>query len=194
MPTPTTPPGSSRVADSWTDRVSPVQLLLLALALSADAFAVSVCRARGIRSALTMAGAFGFFQMVMPVGGWFGGSFLRSFLAEAAPWGAFGILTAVGGRMFWQALRNRGNGPCETGGTMVLSLAFATSLDAFAAGVSLSLVGNAIWLPAAIIGVVTFWVCLLGASIGTAAGKRLGSVLETGAGLVIIALGVKALF
>jgi putative Mn2+ efflux pump MntP len=174
--------------------MSRVQLLLLALALSADAFAVSVCRARGIRSALTMAAAFGFFQAVMPVGGWFGGSLIRNVLAEAAPWAAFAILTAVGGRMFWQALKNRGNVSCETGRGMLLSLAFATSLDAFAAGVSLSLVGTPVWLPAAIIGAVTFGVCLVGAGIGTAAGRRLGSLLETGAGLVIIALGVKALF
>ncbi len=168
--------------------------MLLALALSADAFAVSVCRARGLRSALVMAGLFGFFQGVMPLGGWFGGSLLRGVLAEAAPWAAFGILCAVGGRMLWQALKNRGKGACKTGGAMLLSLAFATSLDAFAAGVSLSLTGGSAWLPAVTIGTVTFGVCLIGAGIGTAAGKRFGPGLEIVAGLVIIALGVKALF
>lgn len=171
-----------------------IQLLLLALALSADAFAVSVCKAKGRRSALVLASSFGFFQAVMPVAGWMGGELLRGVLSRIAPWAAFLILTVVGARMIWTSCRDSGKETCGTGKGMVLSLAFATSLDAFAAGISLSLVGSGIWLPAVVIGLVTFTVCLLGAGVGAMAGKRLGSRLETVAGLVIIALGVKALF
>lgn len=170
------------------------QLLLLSLALSADAFAVSMCRAKGRRSALVLASAFGFFQAVMPVIGWHAGSALRSVLSRVAPWAAFLILFLVGGRMVWNAVRDRKNKTCETTGkALILSLAFATSLDAFAAGISISLIGSGIWLPAAVIGSVTFLVCLAGAGIGCVAGTKLGWHLEAAAGLVIMALGVKAL-
>lgn len=171
------------------------QLLLLSLALSADAFAVSVCRARGLRSAFILATAFGFFQAVMPVAGWHAGALLRSVLCRVAPLAAFLILLLVGGRMLWNALRDRNTKTCEgTGRVLLLSLAFATSLDAFAAGISISLIGSGIWLPAAIIGTVTFAVCMAGAGIGSMAGARLGWHLEAAAGVVIMALGVKALF
>ncbi|MFO7626770.1 MAG: manganese efflux pump MntP family protein [Candidatus Fermentibacteraceae bacterium] len=170
------------------------QLLLLSLALSADAFAVSVCRAKGRRSAFVLASAFGFFQAVMPVMGWHAGSALRTVLSRVAPLAAFLILFLVGGRMLWNAVRDRKNKTCETTDkALVLSLAFATSLDAFAAGISISLIGSGIWLPAAVIGSVTFAVCLVGAGIGSMAGARLGWHLEAVAGLVIMALGVKAL-
>jgi len=170
------------------------QLLLLSLALSADAFAVSVCRAKGRRSALVLASAFGFFQAAMPVIGWYAGSALRSVLSRVAPIAAFLILFLVGGRMLWNAVRVRKSKTCvTTGRTVILSLAFATSLDAFAAGVSISLIGSGIWLPAAVIGSVTFAVCIAGAGIGCMAGARLGWHLEAVAGLVIMALGVKAL-
>lgn len=168
-------------------------LILLALALSADAFAVSVCRARGRRSALFMASAFGFFQAVMPVAGWTAGTALRAALSRFAPWAAFLILAFVGARMVWNSFRAGGEPSCGTNGGQVVFLALATSLDAFAAGISLSLVGSGIWLPAAVIGTVTFLVCLAGAGIGAAAGRRLGVRMEMAAGLVIIALGVRAL-
>lgn len=169
------------------------RLFLLSLALSADAFAVSMCRARGRRSAFSMAITFGLFQAFMPVGGWMAGSALRSALSRFAPWAAFLILVIVGARMVWNSFRVRDGSPCSTGRGQVITLAFATSLDAFAAGVSLSLVGSGIWLPAAVIGMVTFLVCLLGAGIGVAAGTRLGGRMEMAAGLVMIALGIKAL-
>jgi len=174
--------------------LSVFQLLLLSLALSADAFAVSVCRAKGRRSALILASAFGFFQAVMPVVGWHAGSVLRSVLTRVAPFAAFLILLLVGGRMLWNAVRDRKSRTCQTtGNALVLSLAFATSLDAFAAGISISLIGSGIWLPAIIIGSVTFAVCLLGAGIGYIAGARMGWQLEAAAGLVIMALGVRSL-
>lgn len=170
------------------------QLLLLSLALSADAFAVSMCRAKGRKSAIILASAFGFFQAAMPVIGWHAGAILRSVLSRVAPWAAFLILFAVGGRMLWNAVRDRKRNACEsTGKAIVLSLAFATSLDAFAAGISISLIGSGIWLPAVVIGSVTFAVCLVGAGIGSMAGARLGWHLEAAAGLIIMALGVKAL-
>lgn len=168
--------------------------MLLSLALSADAFAVSVCRARGLRSAIIMASAFGSFQAAMPVAGWFAGEVLRSLLSRVAPLAAFLILFIVGGRMLWKALRYRNSGACETTGrVLLLSLAFATSLDAFAAGISISLMGSSVWLPAAVIGSVTFAVCMAGAGIGSMAGARLGWHLEAAAGAVIMLLGVKAL-
>lgn len=170
------------------------QLLLLSLALSADAFAVSMCRAKGRKSAIILASVFGSFQAAMPVIGWHAGALLRSVLSRAAPWAAFLILFVVGGRMLWNAVRYRKQNACEsTGRVVILSLAFATSFDAFAAGISISLTGPGIWLPALVIGTVTFAVCLVGAGIGSMAGAKLGWHLEAVAGLVIMALGVNAL-
>jgi putative Mn2+ efflux pump MntP len=170
------------------------QLLLLSLALSADAFVVSLCRGLRGKSAIATASAFGFFQAGMPVAGWIAGSAFRGVLDRAASWVAFGILTTVGARMIWKTLTDGKNGSCPTGDGFLLALAFATSLDAFAAGISLSLIRTSIWVPALVIGVVTFAVCLAGSGIGVAAGIKLGNRLELAAGVVMIALGVKALF
>lgn len=172
-------------------RLTP-QLLLLSLALSADAFAVSVCRGALRKSALATAGAFGFFQAAMPVLGWYAGSALRGIPERLAPWAAFLILAGVGVRMIGNSLKAKTE-KCPQGGATLMALAFATSLDAFAAGVSLSILNTPVLFPALVIGGVTMTVCLLGSRFGVAAGARLGNRLELGAGIVILALGVRAL-
>lgn len=169
------------------------QTLVLALALSMDAFAVSVCRGSRQRSSLVTASTFGAFQAVMPVLGWMAGSFLREILHRAAPWAAFLILAAVGIRMVWNTFRPGRDACSTTGDGWLPLLAFATSLDAFAAGISLSLLGYPVLMPAAIIGGVTFGVCLAGSRLGAVAGRKLGRGLEFAGGILLIFLGLRAL-
>jgi len=196
-----------------------IQTLLVALGLSMDAFAVSVsagmCTAEHKPSRMLRASfAFGFFQFLMPVVGWFLGRAFSAYIQNYDHWIAFGLLIVVGAKMLRESLTPEKNVACEddepVSGTAspvmkaapgadiddpknLLVLSIATSLDALAIGVSFSLLGTGIWIPALVIGVVTFFVCLLGFEFG----KRIGSTFErraeTVGGLVLIGIGVKIL-
>jgi putative Mn2+ efflux pump MntP len=182
--------------------------LLVGLALSMDAFAVSVSAALcssaiplriGLRAAL----AFGFFQFGMPIAGWFLGSAFAQRIQGFDHWIAFVLLALVGGKMVFEGFRARDPANCpdpdevKTHGiarldTLIL-LALATSVDALAIGLSYSLIGEPILLPSVIIGITTFTT----SGIGIMFGKRLKGLLEEwaeiGGGLVLILIGLKIL-
>jgi len=196
-----------------------IQTLLVALGLSMDAFAVSVsagmCTTEPKPSRILRASlAFGFFQFMMPVAGWFLGRAFSAYIQNYDHWIAFCLLVLVGAKMLKESLTPEKAVACEddetdSGNTNrvskapsgadiddpknLLVLSVATSLDALAIGVSFSLLGTGIWTPALVIGVVTFFVCLLGFEFG----KRIGSALErraeTVGGLVLIGIGLKIL-
>ncbi len=180
---------------------------LVALGLSMDAFAVSVSSGICIpnlkfRHGLRAAASFGFFQFLMPLAGYFAGAVFRDLIREYDHWIAFGLLAFVGAKMIKEGFEVRTEAACDEEelrrrnildpGTLVL-LSFATSIDALAVGLSLSVLGQPIMLPAVIIGVLTFLVCLGGCEFG----KRLGAVFERWAevagGAVLIGIGVKIL-
>ena len=181
--------------------------LLVALALSLDAFAVSVasgmCIARlSLVHALRASLAFGIFQFAMPIIGWLLGETVRSYIQSFDHWIAFGLLAIVGGRMILESFERKDPSACsddEKAKTDIrnpktlLVLAVATSIDALAVGLSYSVVGTPILETAAIIGVVTFAVCML----GTEFGKRIGTRFERWAslvgGLVLVGIGANIL-
>jgi putative Mn2+ efflux pump MntP len=187
-----------------------ISTLLIGLSLSMDAFAISVgsgiCipnlkRFYALRSSIF----FGVFQFVMPAAGWYLGYSFASYIKTYDHWIAFGLLAFIGGKMIFESLRRTGDRECpeETpaggkGGDIrslpyLLTLSVATSIDALAVGLSFSMLGRGIWAPAAVIGGVTFVVCLLGFEFG----RRIGRVLEKWAGLagglVLAGIGVKIL-
>lgn len=178
--------------------MSVLKTILIALALSMDAFAVAVAGGSALKpplrgKALKTGLFFGGFQALMPLAGWLAGSTLRSFVTGVDHWVAFVLLSGVGGKMIYEALRG-GEKTCDVcGNGPLFLLAVATSIDAFAVGLSLSFLGASIFLPALIIGLVTFTLSAAGVYIGAKAGHFFENKMEIAGGVVLVGLGVKIL-
>ncbi len=175
-------------------------ILGTALALAMDAFAVATAVAAGLpgwtaRHTFRLAWHFGLFQAMMPIMGWFGGSALLPLMAAVDHWIAFALLAFLGLRMIWQARHpeDRGQDFDPTRGWSLVILSVATSIDAFAVGVSLGLIGVSIWVPSLIIGLVTLGVSYVGTRIGRRAGHHLGQWAERVGGIVLIGIGIRIL-
>lgn len=177
-------------------------LVLLALALSADAFAAALCRGAGHRDrsgwadALTVGAAFGAAQGLMPLIGWGLGVAFASVIASVDHWIAFGLLAFLGVRMIREGLKRDEPG-CEDvsgpTGAALLVAALATSIDAAAAGVSLPLLSVPVAVSCATIGAVTFVLSTAGVRLGGMLGARIGKRAEVLGGLALVALGTKIL-
>lgn len=177
-----------------------VSILLIALGLAMDAFAVSITSGITIknlkaRHALLVGAAFGIFQAGMPLLGWLIGRWAYGFLSAVDYWIAFGLLLFVGGHMIIQALQpEEENGPKDPLHIpTLLTLAVATSIDAFAIGISLSMLNVAIFTPVLLIGLVTFVLSFAGVYFGRYFGHFNEKKMEVVGGLVLIGLGTKML-
>ncbi len=180
-----------------------ILVLAVALALAMDAFAVSVGVSLGPerlsrRQSLRMAFHFGFFQFMMPLIGWQATrSILLDFIEPIDHWVAFGLLLIIGTRMISESFRSREKtqesqtDPTKSFNLLVLSA--ATSIDAFAVGMSLAALHAAVLYPAGIIGIVAFLMTLLGTKIGPLMGRLAGRRAELFGGLLLILIGVKIL-
>lgn len=176
-----------------------LEMLVIAVGLAMDAFAVSVAGGAGgllrrPRPAIRLAFHLGLFQFMMPVIGWYGGSQTAHLVGGFDYWIAFGLLAFVGGRMIVSGLgqtdeRSRSADPSR--GWTLVALSVATSIDALAVGVSLAMVGIDIWQPSLVIGVVTAALSLLGIAIGGRVGIAFGSRVEIVGGLLLIVIGVR---
>lgn len=181
------------------------ELFLLAVGLSMDAFAVSVCKGLAMKKATLKAEAtcglwFGGFQMLMPVTGFFLGSLFAEAIEAFDHWVAFGLLVIIGINMLKEALEKEdesGDGPEKDADLSVRTMflmAVATSIDALAVGISLAMVGSVnIWLAAAFIGICTCLLSALGVKIGNVFGSRYEKKAELAGGVILILLGVKIL-
>ena len=179
------------------------ELLLLAVGLSMDAFAVSVCKGLALRRAtfkaeLTCGIWFGGFQALMPLIGFFLGTLFAAAIQAVDHWIAFGLLAIIGVNMLKEALSKEE--ACDCGGNADLSvktmfiMAVATSIDALAVGISLAMVGNVnIFFAVTLIGICTCLLSMLGVKIGNVFGSRFESKAEIAGGIILIALGVKIL-
>ncbi len=181
-------------------KVDLLTILGTALALAMDAFAVATAVAAGLpdwtaRHTFRLAWHFGLFQAMMPIIGWFGGSALLPFMAAIDHWIAFGLLALLGLRMIWQARHpeDRSQDFDPTRGWSLVILSVATSIDAFAVGVSLGLIAISIWMPSLIIGLVTLVVTYVGTRLGRRAGDYLGQWAERIGGVVLIGIGTRIL-
>jgi putative Mn2+ efflux pump MntP len=173
-------------------------LLGTALALAMDAFAVSIgvsatLRPLGRRQVFRLSFHFGLFQALMPVLGWIGGAAVARQLAFLDHWIAFGLLFVLGLRMIWPGDQARGSGRDPTRGWSLVALSVATSIDALAVGLSLGLMGIAIWIPAAVIGLVALLMTLVGMLIGHRVGRHLGRWASVVGGIVLIVIGGRIL-
>jgi len=175
-------------------------VLLIALGLAMDAFAVSVASGIVLKSskmtnAVKMALFFGTFQMMMPVAGWLSGVTLRHFISGFDHFIAFGLLAFVGGRMIYESLwgieKEERMNPFST--NVLLVLAVATSIDAFAVGLSFAFLEMPIILPVAVIGLVTFSLSFAGIFLGNRFGHIFEKKIEIVGGLILIGIGLKIL-
>jgi manganese efflux pump family protein len=175
-------------------------LLGTAVALGMDAFAVAICVAAGLarltaRHIFRLSWHFGLFQSLMTICGWVGGAALSTFMSGANYWIAFGILSLLGLNMIRQSLHPEccieGHDP--TRGWSLVGFSVATSIDALAVGVSFSLIGLSIWVPAGVIGLAAILMTFIGMRIGKQVGTHLGPWAERIGGIVLIAIGGKVL-
>jgi putative Mn2+ efflux pump MntP len=174
-------------------------VLLLSIALAMDAFAVSLVKgasgAARKRDALKLGATFGLAQGLMPLVGWFLGIAFASTFKMFDHWIAFVLLSVLGGRMLLEA-RDPGTPVTDRRALSLLNLlvaAFATSIDAAAAGITLPLLGSSIPAACLTIGVVTGALCVAGFLVGSEAGAKVGKHAEFVGGLVLIGLGLRIL-
>ena len=179
--------------------MSLLEIFFLALALSADAFAVAV--AAGIctpevkvSDKFKISAFFGIFQGIMPVIGWLAGFLFLDLISSFDHLIAMGLLAFIGIKMI---IESRKEEDCKTFDYFatgpLFMMAIATSIDAMAAGLSILIVGDGIVYPAIFIASTTFIIALTGVNIGKKAGRKLGSYAELTGGIILILIGIKIL-
>jgi manganese efflux pump family protein len=174
------------------------EILLIAFGLAMDAFAVclgagTTQHIKGPRPVFRLAFHFGLFQALMPILGWLVGSTINQWIAPVDHWIAFALLAFVGVRMIRSGLDTEGESHATdpSRGATLIMLSVATSIDAFAVGLSLAVLGVDIILPSIIIGLVAGGMSLLGIFLGGRLGKTFGKRMEVIGGLILIAIGVR---
>ena len=178
------------------------ELFILAVGLSMDAFAVSICKGLSMKKAGLKEGAvcgawFGGFQALMPVIGFFLGTLFADAIKAFDHWVAFGLLVIIGINMLKEAFSKCDcceNHDADLSVKTMFVMAVATSIDALAVGISLAMAGDVnIWVAMALIGVVTFAMCALGVKIGNLFGSRFEKKAQIAGGVILILLGTKIL-
>ncbi len=179
-----------------------IELLLLAVGLSMDAFAVSICKGLSMHNAGLREGAicgawFGGFQALMPLVGFFLGTLFADAIEAVDHWIAFGLLAIIGANMLKEALTKCDG--CEEHNAdlsfkAMFVMAIATSIDAMAVGISLAMAGNVnIFTAILLIGVITFLLSAVGVKIGNVFGSRFEKKAQAAGGIILILLGLKIL-
>ena len=174
-------------------------IILIAIGLAMDAFAVSIAKGITIsnhrkKTALVMATFFAVFQMFMPVIGWIAGLGLEELIMGIDHWIAFGLLALIGARMIYDSTKKED--PQRESNIRLhalLILSVATSIDALMVGLSFAFLQTAIVIPIIVIGIVTFSLSYLGFHFGNVIGNILGSKIKVIGGVILIAIGVKIL-
>ena len=182
------------------------ELLLLAVGVSMDAFAVSICKGLAMKKATLKASMtcglwFGGFQALMPTIGFFLGTLFADAIQAIDHWVAFVLLGIIGYNMLKEAFGKEedcGCGEEEQNADLFVKtmfvMAVATSIDALAVGISLAMAGNVnIWLAAAFIGICTCGFSAVGVKIGNVFGSRFEKKAQLAGGLILIVLGLNIL-
>lgn len=184
------------------------ELLLLAVGVSMDAFAVSICKGLAMKKATpggmaTVGGWFGGFQALMPLIGFYLGTLFAAAIEAVDHWVAFGLLGIIGAGMLKEAFdRSCALEDCgcedehnaDLGVKTMFVMAVATSIDALAVGISLAMAGGVnIWLAVLLIGLTTFSFSAAGVKIGSLFGAAFEKKAQLAGGAILILLGVKIL-
>ena len=175
-----------------------IELLLIAVGLSMDAFAVSVCKGLSVKKAgvkhAALAGLyFGGFQFLMPVIGYLLGFRFESVIETVDHWVAFVLLAFIGGSMIRESFGKDEGMNDDFGVKTMLLMAVATSIDALAVGITFAFLNVQILPAAGLIGVTTFLLSFVGIYIGNVFGTRYKSRAELAGGVILVLIGVKIL-
>ena len=176
-----------------------LEILLIAIGLAMDAFAVSVCKGLSMKKmnwkkAIIVGLYFGAFQGIMPVIGYFLGATFESLVTKIDHWIAFGLLTFIGIGMLKEAFAK----DCENCNdnvdfkTMIV-LAIATSIDALAVGITFAFLNVNVLVATLMIGIITFAISVIGVKIGNKFGDKYERKAEVVGGLILILMGIKIL-
>jgi putative Mn2+ efflux pump MntP len=176
-----------------------ITILLIAIGLSMDSFAVSVSngltiRDLDIRKMILIAFSLAIFQALMPLFGWLAGVGVENYIKEFDHWIAFILLSFIGGKMIYEGIFKKDslkNSKLKI--ATLLGQSLATSIDAFAIGISFAFLDIEILFPVIIIGVITFIASIIGLYIGKYFGDKFGSSLEIFGGVVLVGIGLKIL-
>ena len=174
-----------------------IELLLVAVGLSMDAFAVSVCKGLNMHGKLNwrdtglLALFFGGFQALMPFVGWALGRGFEQYITSIDHWIAFGLLAFIGGHMLWDDEGAEEAGPLRLGELTLLAI--ATSIDALAVGITFAFLGVNIVSAISIIGCTTFVLSGVGVMVGYRFGLRYEKKAEIAGGVILILIGLKIL-
>ena len=184
-----------------TKAMSFFEVILIALGLAADAFAVSVAAGstgatRGRRSMLRLSFHFGLFQCIMPILGWLAGLNIEHYVQSFDHWIVFGLLLWVAVHMIRSAQANNEGFVQQdpSRGMMLVVLSVATSLDALAIGLSLALLRVSIWYPSVVIGVVTGATSFVGILLGQKFSRKFGRRAVVMGAVLLFLIGVRILF
>ena len=178
--------------------MSLVELFLIGLSLSMDAFAVSICKGLSVGEIkpkhMILAGAwFGGFQALMPLIGYFLGSTFEQYVTNYDHWVAFALLAVIGGSMIKESKDKDSDQNASFAFMTMLVLAVATSIDALAVGITFAFLKVNIIAAVSIIGVTTFACSAAGIKIGSVFGIKYKSKAELCGGIILILIGVKIL-
>ena len=176
-----------------------ITIIGIAISLAMDAFAVSLVAGATIkpityRHVFRLAWHFGLFQFMMPIIGWAAGNTVIDYLEAFDHWIALILLTLIGGKMIWESFQ-----PVKpftrdiTRGWSLIGLSIATSIDALAIGLSLSVIQVKIWYPSVVIGSVSLLFSVAGVYIGQRTGHFLGKRFEMVGGIILIGIGLRIL-
>ena len=176
-----------------------VELFLIAVGLSMDAFAVAVCKGLMMRKmrwrqGVVIALFFGGFQALMPLTGWALGRQFAQYISSIDHWIAFLLLGWIGGKMIWDAF-HEGEEDCKEGFDLkeLFVLAVATSIDALAVGVTFAFLQVSILPAVTLVGCTTFAISLAGVWIGCRFGSRLKEKATLAGGVILCLIGLKIL-
>lgn len=179
-----------------------IELITVSIALAMDAFAVAIATGVALkkvssRQTFRLAWHFGLFQALMPIVGWYLGATVRSYIEEYDHWIAFVLLGYIGFKMIHEAFdKDEESQSDPTKGMTLVVLSTATSIDALAVGLSLSMLGLSIWWPALVIGVVALFFTAAGLHFVKLFSKAtsVSKYAELFGGSVLIGIGVKILW
>lgn len=175
-----------------------LELFILAVGLSMDAFAVSVCKGLAMKqitfkNAAIVGAWFGGFQALMPLIGYFLGSFFAEMIEKYDHWVAFVLLAIIGGNMIKESFDKDEKVDSSMDVKSMLLLAIATSIDALAVGVTFAFLQVQIVPAVSFIGVITFIFSAVGVKIGSLFGTKYKSKAELFGGIVLVLIGIKIL-
>ena len=178
-----------------------LMVIFLAIGLSFDSFAVSVCSGLNLphirfHQAAKIALFLALFQGLMPLLGWMIGNSMKSFIEPVDHWLAFGLLTLIGGKMITESLINSEEREIKNPLMIrvIIMLSLATSIDALAVGFSFATLLDKILFATLVIGLVTFVASMLGILLGKKTGPSFNRYAEIMGGLILIMIGCKILF